>query len=57
MSQTKKLPRANSCLESVLIANFVRLCIAEGAESESAYKELAIRMEALNELKPNKAIT
>ncbi len=50
MSQTKRLSRANSCLESVLISNFVRLCMAEGANSESAYKELAVRLEALNEL-------
>ncbi len=57
MSQTKKLSRANSCLESVLISNFVRLCIAEGANSESAYEELAVRLEALNELKSNKPIT
>ncbi len=57
MGQTKKLLRTDSHLESVLISNFVRLCLAEGADSESAYKELAVRLEALNELKSNKAIT
>ncbi len=57
MSQMKKLSRVDSCLESVLISNFVRLCIAEGADSETAYKELAVRLEALNELKSNRAIT
>ena len=53
------LKKANSgmdcSLESILISNFIRLCVAEGVESESAYRELEVRLEALNELKPHRA--
>ena len=49
--------RTDSSLEGILISNFVRLCIAEGVESKSAYKELEVRLEALNELNLHKDST
>ena len=54
MSSRKVASSTDSNLECVLISNFIRLCVSEGAESESAYKELERRLEALNELKPHR---
>jgi hypothetical protein len=54
MSPRKVTSSLDSSLESVLISNFIRLCVAEGVESESAYRELELRLEALNELKPHR---
>jgi hypothetical protein len=53
ISPKKATSNVNCGLECVLISNFIRLCTAEGMETESAYKELEVRLEALNELKPH----
>jgi hypothetical protein len=38
-------------LENQLVSNFIRLCAAEGVDSETAYRELELRLDALNELR------
>jgi hypothetical protein len=38
-------------IEKFLISNYVRLCAVEGIKPRDAYKELAKRLEAVNELK------
>jgi hypothetical protein len=39
-------------LETLLVSNFIRLCEAEGVDSEHAFRELEVRLDALSQLKP-----
>jgi hypothetical protein len=57
MRPRKATSNLDCSLDSVLISNFIRLCLAEDVESESAYRELEVRLEALNDLKPHNTIT
>lgn len=52
MISTNKPIKITTTLEHTLVSNFFRLCAAEGVDSESAYRELEMRLEALGELKP-----
>jgi len=52
MISTNKPIKITTTLEHTLVSNFFRLCTAEGVDSESAYKELEMRLNALSELKP-----
>lgn len=54
MRSRKEILGIEPNLEGILISNFVRLCINDGIESKSAYKELELRLEALNELKSDR---
>ncbi len=51
----KKSLKITTTLEHSLVSNFFRLCTAEGLDSESAYRELEMRLNALSEIKPPQA--
>jgi len=55
MSRKNNKIQATITLEDSLASNFLRLCDAEGVDSENAYKELEMRLEALGELKLSRA--
>jgi hypothetical protein len=51
MSKKNKTTKITPNLETSLVSNFIRLCEAEGVASENAFRELALRLGALSELK------
>jgi hypothetical protein len=54
MSREKEPERTAFTLMNALIFNFMRLCALEGVETENAYRELELGLEALDELKPTR---
>lgn len=55
MNSKNKSLKITTTLEHSLVSNFFRLCTAEGVDSESAHRELEMRLNALSELKPPQA--
>jgi len=55
MSRKNNKIQATITLEDSLASNFLRLCDAEGVDSENAYRELERRLEALGQLKLSRA--
>ena len=51
MRSRKEILMVDSNLEEILISNFVRVCLNGGLKLNTAYEELEVRLEALNELK------
>jgi hypothetical protein len=51
MSEKNKTVTTTPNLERALVSNFIRLCEAEGVDSENASRELEMRLGALSELK------
>jgi hypothetical protein len=43
--------RIQTALEHSLVSSFVRLCAAGGVDAENANRELAIRLDAISQLK------
>jgi len=43
--------RIQTALEHSLVSNFFRLCAAEGVDAKNANRELALRLDALSQLK------
>ena len=43
--------KTETALENSLVSNFVRLCAAEGVDTENASRELEMRLDALSQLK------
>ena len=51
MSRKNQSIKMTVNLENQLVSNFIRLCAAEGVDSETAYRELEMRLDALDELR------
>jgi len=52
MSRKNETEKITVTLENSLVSNFIRLCAAEGVDSENASRELEIRLDALSQLEP-----